>query len=74
MTNQKILILEPEKKFNLLDLKELWAYRELLYFLVWRDVKARYKQTVLGVFWIVIQPVVNVMVFSVLFGWLLSVP
>lgn len=56
------------------QLRALWAYRELLYFLVWRDIKVRYKQTALGVTWIVLQPLVTVVIFSLLFGRLLNVP
>jgi lipopolysaccharide transport system permease protein len=51
-----------------LDLQELWAYRELLYFFMWRDVKVRYKQTVLGVLWVVLQPLMMMLVFAFLFG------
>jgi len=50
------------------DLKELWAYRELLYFFMWRDVKVRYKQTVLGVLWVVLQPLLMMFIFAFLFG------
>lgn len=50
------------------DVQELWAYRELLYFLMWRDVKVRYKQTVLGVLWVVLQPLLMMLVFAFLFG------
>ena len=50
------------------DLKSLWAYRELFYFLTWRDVKVRYKQTVLGVAWAVIQPLFTMITFSIFFG------
>src|SRR5262247_2956866 len=50
------------------DLKSLWDYRELFYFLTWRDVKVRYKQTALGVSWAIIQPVFTMVVFTVLFG------
>ena len=57
-----------------LNLADIWEYRELLYILVWRDVKVRYKQTVLGVAWAVIQPVVTILVFSIFFGWLVKVP
>lgn len=53
---------------------EVWDYRELLYFLVWRDVKVRYKQTVLGIAWAVVQPVATMVVFSVVFGRLASMP
>jgi lipopolysaccharide transport system permease protein len=55
-------------------LRELWAYRELLYFLVWRDVKVRYKQTGLGVAWAVLQPLLTMVVFSLFFGRLAGVP
>ena len=54
--------------------REVWAYRELLYFLVWRDVKVRYKQTVLGAAWAVVQPVATMVVFSVVFGRLAAMP
>src|SRR5476651_1739840 len=52
----------------MLDLAELWEYRELLFFFVWRDVKVRYKQTVLGTAWAVIQPLTTTFVFAILFG------
>jgi lipopolysaccharide transport system permease protein len=52
----------------------VWQYRELLYFLVWRDLKVRYKQTALGALWIVLQPLISIFVFSFLFGGLLGVP
>ena len=57
-----------------LRLEELWNYRELLYFLTWRDIKVRYKQTVLGASWAVLQPFLTMVVFSVFFGSLLNVP
>ena len=60
--------IEPSNGFVPLKLGEVWAYRELLYFLIWRDVKVRYKQTALGVAWAVIQPVMTMVVFSVFFG------
>lgn len=56
------------------DLKSLWAYRELLYFLIWRDVKVKYKQTVLGVSWAVIQPLFTTIIFSIFFGNLAGLP
>jgi lipopolysaccharide transport system permease protein len=55
-------------------IRELWAYRELVYFLAWRDVKVRYKQTVLGVLWAVIQPFFTMVVFTLLFGQLAKIP
>ena len=57
-----------------LDLVELWAYRELLYFFVWRDIKVRYKQTVIGAAWAVLQPVLTMLVFSLFFGTLAKIP
>jgi lipopolysaccharide transport system permease protein len=68
------IVIEPTRGWASLKLGALWEYRELLYFLVWRDIKVRYKQTVLGVAWIVLQPVVSMVIFSVLFGGLLNVP
>ncbi len=55
-------------------LPELWAYRELLYFFVWRDIKVRYKQTVIGAAWAVLQPVMTMLVFSLFFGKLAKIP
>src|SRR5579863_5504643 len=57
-----------------LDLGELWAYRELLYFFVWRDIKIRYKQTVIGAAWAVLQPFLTMLVFSLFFGKLAHIP
>ena len=57
-----------------LQLAELWEYRELIYFLVWRDIKVRYKQTVLGAAWAIIQPVFTMIVFAVFFGHLAKIP
>jgi lipopolysaccharide transport system permease protein len=57
-----------------LDLAELWAYRELLYFFVWRDIKVRYKQTVIGAAWAVLQPLMTMLVFSLFFGRLAKIP
>jgi lipopolysaccharide transport system permease protein len=66
--------IEPTKGWVSLKLGELWEYRELLYFLTWRDVKVRYKQTVLGAAWAIIQPVFTMVVFSVFFGRLAKIP
>src|SRR5579872_2196968 len=57
-----------------IDTAELWRFRELLYFLVWRDFKVRYKQTALGVAWAVLQPVFNMVVFTIIFGRLAHLP
>ena len=61
-------VIKPSRGWISLGLKEVWEYRELLYFLVWRDVKVRYKQTVLGVAWAVIQPLFTMLIFTVVFG------
>jgi lipopolysaccharide transport system permease protein len=66
--------IEPTRGWAALNLRDLWAYRELLYFLVWRDLKVRYKQTALGVAWVVIQPLLATLIFSVIFGYLMRVP
>jgi lipopolysaccharide transport system permease protein len=66
--------IEPSKGWVSLKLRELWEYRELLYFLIWRDVKVRYKQTVLGAAWAIIQPFFTMVVFSVFFGRLAQIP
>src|ERR1700675_4288980 len=66
--------IEPPRKWFELRLKELWTYRELLYFLVWRDVKVRYKQTALGAAWAIIQPLFMMLVFSLFFGRLAKIP
>src|ERR1043166_5396752 len=69
-----MLRIEPSKGWVSLKLRELWEYRELLYFLIWRDVKVRYKQTALGAAWAIIQPFFTMVVFSVFFGRLAKVP
>ena len=66
--------IEPPRGLFDLRFGELWAYRELLYFFVWRDVKIRYKQTAIGVLWVVLQPVLNMLVFTLFFGRLAKLP
>jgi len=68
------LLIQPAKRWTSLGLSELWEYRELLYFLTWRDIKVRYKQTALGAAWAIIQPVFMMAVFSLFFGRLAKVP
>ena len=72
--NVRVIRIERSRGWVALQLKELWAYRELLYFLIWRDVKVRYKQTALGVSWAIIQPVFTMVVFSLFFGRLAKMP
>lgn len=67
-------IVEPPQGWFSLHLRESWEYRELLYFLVWRDIKVRYKQTLLGAAWAVLQPVFTMVVFSIIFGKLANLP
>ena len=69
-----VIVIEPSRGWVSLQLAELWRYRELLYFLVWRDVKVRYKQTVLGAAWAIIQPFFTMVVFSLFFGKLAKIP
>lgn len=66
--------IEPPRGWFDLRLKELWSYRELLYFFVWRDVKIRYKQTAIGVLWVVLQPLLTMLVFTLFFGKLAKLP
>lgn len=65
---EDVLILRPTSGWSALNLRDLWKYRELIYFLTWRDIKVRYKQTILGASWAVIQPVVNMVVLTIIFG------
>ena len=67
-------IIKPKKIFSLLDIKEIWQYRELLYFFTWRDLKVRYKQTAIGVSWSLFQPFITMVVFSIFFGTLAQIP
>ena len=67
-------IIEPPRGGFDLNLHELWPYRELLFFLVWRDIKVRYRQTVLGVLWAIIQPLFSMVIFSVIFGRFAKLP
>jgi lipopolysaccharide transport system permease protein len=73
LPDQPIVIIEPGKFWVALDLRGLWAYRELLYFLTWRDVKVRYKQTLLGATWAIIQPLFTMIIFTLLFGRLAGI-
>ncbi len=69
-----ITIIEPKKGWAPIDFKEIWAYRELLYFLTKRDIKVRYKQTVLGGLWAIIQPAFTMIIFTLFFGRLAKIP
>ncbi|MET0167794.1 MAG: ABC transporter permease [Vicinamibacterales bacterium] len=67
------IVIEARRGFNI-GFRILWQYRELLYFLVWRDVKVRYKQTVIGIAWVVLQPLLTMVVFSLVFGRFAKIP
>ena len=68
--NQQVphVVIEPSRGWVALNLRDLWEYRELLGFLVWRDVKVRYKQTLLGAAWAILQPTLTMIVFTIFFG------
>lgn len=69
-----IIRLQPSGRWRFVDLSELWHYRELIYFLTWRDIKVRYKQTSIGVAWAVLQPIAMMLVFTLFFGKLAKLP
>lgn len=71
---EEVLILRPSRGWSALNLGDLWRYRELIYFLIWRDVKVRYKQTALGASWAILQPIITMVVFTLLFGRLAKMP
>ena len=73
LPEKPVVSIKPSASWMALDLKSVWAYRELLYFLTWRDVKIRYKQTVLGVAWAILQPVMMTIIFTLLFGRLAGI-
>ena len=70
----KTIYIKPSKGLAALNLRDLWIYRELVFFMVWRDVKVKYKQTLLGMAWAVIQPVMTMLVFTFLFGRVAKLP
>jgi lipopolysaccharide transport system permease protein len=69
----EVIILRPSHGWGSLNLGDLWQYRELIYFLTWRDIKVRYKQTALGAAWAILQPFLSMVVFTIFFGGLLKV-
>ena len=73
-TSSELVVIRPSKAWAPLDLKELWRYRELIYFLTWRDVKVRYAQTLLGASWVILQPLIQMFVFNFIFGTIADVP
>lgn len=73
-TRTPTVVIKPRRGLFDLDLRSVWQYRELLYFLVWRDVKVRYKQTVVGGAWVIIQPLLTMLIFTVVFGRFAKIP
>ena len=69
-----LIVLEPTSSLIPVNLRELWGYRELLYFMVWRDLKVRYKQTMLGAAWVILQPLVMALVFTIFLGKFARIP
>src|SRR5258705_9560557 len=73
-SRKPMIKVKPKEGFFQLDLREIWQYKELLYFLVWRDVKVRYKQTAIGVAWVLLQPLLTMAIFTVIFGLFAKLP
>lgn len=71
---EDFLVIQPTRGWRHINLREIWRYRELLYFFTWRDIKVRYKQTVIGILWAVIQPFLTMVVFSIFFGRFVKLP
>jgi lipopolysaccharide transport system permease protein len=69
-----VTVIEPSQGWMPLKLRELWAYREVLYFLIWRDLKVRYRQTIMGAAWAVVQPLATALVFTIFFGKVAKIP
>jgi lipopolysaccharide transport system permease protein len=70
----ELLVIQPSSPWRTIDLREVWRYRELLYFFIWRDVKVRYKQTALGIVWAVLQPLFAMLIFAFVFGRIARLP
>src|SRR5687767_808511 len=72
LPDKPLFVIERSNAWTPTNLREFWAARELLYFLIWRDVKVRYKQTFLGVSWVLIQPLMLILIFTLFFGRLVG--
>jgi len=73
LPSEPLVVIQATRGWSLLNLKDIWAYRELLFFLTWRDVKVRYKQTALGAAWAILQPLFMMVIFTIFFGRLAGV-
>jgi len=74
LPDEPLVVIKPSGSWVNLGLRDLWAYRELLYFLIWRDVKVRYKQAVLGILWVVLQPLLTTLILTIFLGKFARVP
>jgi len=74
LPKEPLVLIEPNQAWSAISFSELWSFRELLYFLTWRDIKVRYKQTELGIAWAILQPLLAMLVFTLFFGRLAGVP
>ena len=73
LPSEPLVVIQPTKRWGVLSFNDIWAYRELLFFLTWRDVKVRYKQTALGAAWAILQPLFMMLIFTIFFGRLAGV-
>jgi lipopolysaccharide transport system permease protein len=73
LPDEPLVVIQPSNTWNMINLRDIWAYRELLFFLTWRDVKVRYKQTLLGAAWAILQPLFMMIIFTIFFGRLAGV-
>src|SRR4026209_2892857 len=73
ISTEPLVVIQPSRGWRLVSFRDLWAYRELLFFLTWRDVKVRYKQTALGAAWAILQPLFMMVIFTIFFGRLAGV-
>jgi lipopolysaccharide transport system permease protein len=74
LPKEPLIKIRPSRPWSFIDLRDVWAHRELFFFLVWRDVKVRYKQTLLGALWVILQPLLMTLIFMVFLGMLVRVP
>ena len=74
LPDRPLVTIEPGRTWAAVSFRELWSYRELFYFLIWRDIKVRYKQTIVGFTWVVVQPLFQTLVFTIFFGMLAGLP
>lgn len=74
LNSEKVSVIEPKIGWRFIDYRELREYRDLFYFLVWRDIKVLYAQTILGFFWAILQPLIQILIFTIVFGKVAKVP